>query len=577
MSLIAQITNPVVGAGPLRVQLSTLLQRICDAYEVDAAVVRTLEGPDLELLAATGIPMLQLKPRLPSDAGIGHLLLHQRNPLAIEDVESESATAPLVLDARGDATVYRFRSYAGAPLLLENRAVGILGIYSVQEVRRFTESELNHLQIVANHIAISIVNDRLYQELNQNRVELQKQIEERERAERERRAIEEQLRHAQRMEALGQLAGGVAHDFNNLLTVILGGTEYLLQSGGPARTSESTEWIGRIDAAARRACDLARQLLAFSRKQPNNPVVFDLTQLVRDLQGILRRLVREDIELSLCCDERPCPVRADVGQIEQVIINLVVNARDAIGGRGQIEIACVRAPCGGPGTLATDLAPDREHALLAIRDNGAGMDSHTVQRVFEPFFTTKAPGAGTGLGLSTAYGIVKQAGGDISVESVRGHGSTFRVFLPIHQPVDAVSIRSDPGPNPLRGTEVVLVCEDEALVRQVVCKTLSDAGYRVLEAPDARAALEVARAHDGNVDLLITDMVMPGLCGRDLASRLREAIPGLPCLIVSGYLGGVMQQGGEPRPWEHVLAKPFGPRALLECVRDVLGKTASGS
>ncbi len=504
-------------------------------------------------------------------------MIHERRTLSIEDVETESATALLASDARSDATKYWFRSYAGAPLLVENRAVGVLGIYSTQRERRFTESELNYLQIVANHIAISIINDRLYRELMENRSELQRQIQERERAESRRLAMEEQLRHAQRMEALGQLAGGVAHDFNNLLTVILGGTEFLLNAPWPTPPPESIDWLTRIDDAATRACNLARQLLAFSRRQPNNPTVFDLTHLVRALEGILRRLIREDIELSFCCEGRPCTVRADVGQMEQVIINLVVNARDAIPGRGQIEVACMRAPCGSHGTLAENLASDQEHALLAVRDSGVGMDSHTLQHVFEPFFTTKAPGAGTGLGLSTAYGIVKQAGGDISVESARGHGTTFRVFLPIHQPTETFSVRADAGRGALRGTETVLVCEDEILVRQVICKTLSAAGYKVLEAHDGEAAVELARANAGAVDLLITDMVMPGVNGRELASRLHEAIPGLPCLIVSGYLGDVVDTGTVPRPWEHVLPKPFGPRALLECVRDVFSKTSSGS
>ncbi|MBN1510432.1 MAG: response regulator, partial [Phycisphaerae bacterium] len=577
LTLIAQITNPVVGAGPLRVQVSSLLEQVCSAYGVDASVVRTLEGSDLELLAAVGIPICQLCGRLPADVGIARELIHERKPLAIENVETKSTTALLASDARRDATKYWFRSYAGAPLLVENRAVGVLGIYSTQGERRFTESELNHLQIVANHIAISIINDRLYRELIENRSELQRQIRERERAEKNRRAMEEQLRHSQRMEALGQLAGGVAHDFNNLLTVILGGTEFLLNDAGPTHSPASIDWITRIDEAARRACNLARQLLAFSRKQPNNPTVFDLSHLVRDLEGILRRLIREDIELSLCCEERPCTIRADAGQLEQVIINLVVNARDAIPGRGQIEIACMRAPCGSHGTLAENLASDQEHALLAVRDSGVGMDFPTMQHIFEPFFTTKAPGAGTGLGLSTAYGIVKQAGGDISVESASGHGSTFRVFLPIHAPIETFSVRADAGRGPLRGTETVLVCEDEALVRQVICKTLSSAGYKILEAHDGDAAVELARANAGAVDLLITDMVMPGMNGRELASRLHEAIPGLPCVIVSGYLGDVTDCGSAPRPWEHVLPKPFGPRALLECVRDVLSKTSASS
>ncbi len=577
LTLIAQITNPIVGAGPLESQVRSLLEQVCLAYGVDASVVRTLEGEELELLAAVGIPACQLGRRLPANVGIARQLIHECRALAIENVETEPTTALLASDARRNPTTYWFRSYAGAPLLLENRAIGILGIYSARLERRFTASELNHLQIVANHIAISIVNDRLYRQLMENRGELQRQMQERERAERLHRAAEEQLRHAQRMEALGQLAGGVAHDFNNLLTVILAGTESLLNPNPPASPSESIEWAARIDDAARRASNLARQLLAFSRKQPSNPTVFDLTQMLRDLEGILRRLIREDIELSLCCEARPCTIRADAGQIEQAIINLVVNARDAISGHGQIEIACMRTPCGGLATLAEGLAHDREHALLAVRDSGVGMDSQTLQRVFEPFFTTKEPGAGTGLGLSTAYGIIKQAGGDISVESARGHGSTFRVFLPIHQPIEGVSVSVDPDRGPQHGTETILVCEDDAPVRQIICQTLRAAGYSVLEAHDGEAAMELARTHAGAIDLLITDMIMPGVNGRELALRLHEMIPALPCLIVSGYLGDGMELGHRPRSWERVLPKPFGPRTLLECVRDVFRRASPGS
>jgi len=573
LTLIAKITNPVVGAGPLPAQVHGLLEKVRAAYGVDACVVRTLEGQELVLLAATGVPTGQLSPRLPAQVGIARVLIHERQPFMVEDVETESATADLAAQARDDEQKFRFRSYAGAPLLVEDSVVGVLGIFTSRRVRRFSESELNHLQIVANHIAISIVNDRLYRELIEKREQLQQEMHERELAELRRQAVEEQLRHAQRMEALGHLAGGIAHDFNNLLTVILGGTELLLEIATPEQPAEWSEWVRRVDGAARRAANLTKQLLAFSRKQPSNPTVFDLQQLVRDMHPLLRRLVREDIEVALRCTGGPCPVCADRGQMEQVVINLVVNARDAIHGGGRIELSCAPVAPDAAGTMALVTGHAGRCAQLTVSDNGVGMDPHTLQRAFEPFFTTKAPGAGTGLGLSTVYGVVQQSGGQVSVKSAPGQGATFCVTLPLHEGgMESQRLEvTDAGRRPARGTEVVLVCEDEASVRQVMCRVLTGAGYKVLEAPNGSAALELARQSADAISLLVTDMIMPGMNGRELATRLHDTHLGLRCLLVSGYLGDMADTGRAARPWEHMLPKPFAPRVLLERVREVLG------
>jgi two-component system cell cycle sensor histidine kinase/response regulator CckA len=567
LTLIAQLTSPVLGAAALRAQVSSLLEQVQSAYDVDACVVRTLEDGQLELLAAVGVPHSQLAERHPAGVGIARRMIEERRPLAIEHVEAESATAPLAIAARGDPSKFQFVAYAGAPLLLETRVIGIIGVYSRHASRRFTDSELSHLQIVANHIASAIVNDRLYRELSDSRSALQREIHERERAESRRAAAEEQLRHAQRMESLGQLAGGVAHDFNNLLTVILGSTE-LLGRDQRHGDSKSRATIERIEGAARRANNLTKQLLAFSRKQPNNPTVFDLNALLRDLYEMLRRLVEADIDLVVQGCEAPCLVRADPGQIEQVVINLVVNARDAVTRGGRIEIACGRdAPA-----AETDAAPAR--AVLTVRDNGCGMDAATTKRVFEPFFTTKRPGAGTGLGLSTAYGIVKQAAGDISVASAAGVGTTFTVALPLQDRGPTATATRGTPVSRSRGGEAVLVCEDEADVREVIRLALTSAGYEVHTARDAQEALLRVNHEALELDLLITDAVMPGMTGRQLADELRNRHPELRCIIISGYLGKVLDGAVETDATVRVLAKPFGPRELLACVREVLNGIA---
>ena len=562
LTLIARITNPVVGAGPLRAQVGDLLDQVREAYAVDACVVRTLEEPDLVLLAATGIPLDQLKERLPAHEGISHRIIAERRPFTIDDVITERTTANLAAKARGDAAKYWFLSYAGAPLLVEDRVVGLLGIYLTREHRRFSESELNHLQIVANHIAISIVNDRLYRELEQKRSELQTQIHQREVAEERYRETEEQLRHAQRMDALGRLAGGVAHDFNNLLTAILGSAGYLAETIRTEDDAKTKESLACIDEAATRAAKLTHQLLAFSRRQPNQPTVLDLRRLVGDLTSLLRRLVPESIELTIQCGDQPCPVRADANQIEQVVINLVVNARDAIERTGRIEVCCERVP--GEKLIA-----------LTVRDDGVGMSAEVANRVFEPFFTTKPAGQGVGLGLSTAYGIVQQAGGRITVSSSPGAGTSFCVELPICIESETVQTSAPLRGGRERGQEVVLVCEDETLVRQTVCMTLKNAGYTVVEAASGAIALQRANECPVPIDLLLTDMVMPGMDGRELADRLRVDHPGLRCLLVSGYLGEHETAETKPRTWEQVLPKPFTPSVLLKRVRDVIDTRVS--
>ena len=393
-------------------------------------------------------------------------------------------------------------------------------------------------------------------------------ISEQRHAEAEARRLEEQLRQAQRMEAVGQLAGGIAHDFNNLLTGILGYAE-LLQDDLPGESREREAAL-QIQRAAERAANLTRQLLAFSRKQVLQPRRLNLNEQVQDLQKLLGRVIGENIELVTHLAPELATVVADPGQIEQVIMNLAVDARDAMpgGGRLTVETANVALDEAYAASHA-DVLPG-PHVMLSVSDNGHGMDDETRARLFEPFFTTKAKGRGTGLGLSTVYGIVKQSGGNIWVYSEPGAGATFKVYLPVVDgsvecPAEAAERRQMVG-----GAEKVLVVEDDAAVRYLTVRILRRHGYDVREAADADAALRACHEFDRPPDLLVTDIVMPRTSGRTLARQLAVLRPGLRVLYMSGYTDNAIVHQGVLDEGTAFLQKPFSAETLLCKVRAVL-------
>ena len=391
----------------------------------------------------------------------------------------------------------------------------------------------------------------------------------------ERRELEEQLSQSQRLESVGRLAGGVAHDFNNILTAILGNTE-LLATTLP-RNAEEQEDLEEIMRAALRARDFVQQLLAFARKQVLAPRVLDLNRSVRASERLLRRLLREDIALRLHLAEPLWPMKADPAQLEQVLINLAVNARDAMpeGGTITIETANVDLDADYALTHFGALEPG-PHVLLTVSDTGAGMRPEVLAHVFEPFFTTKPRGTGTGLGLATTYGIVKQSGGHIYAYSEPGIGSTFKVYFPrAPQPVDEpVAVASAP----LRGGgETLLLVEDDPSVSSVAQRFLAHAGYRVLTAATPEAALALEGRFVEPIDLLVTDVVMPGMSGRQVAEELRRRRAGLPVLYVSGYTESAIAQNGIVDAGTWFLPKPFTGAALAAKVREVLDAVKPGT
>jgi len=393
------------------------------------------------------------------------------------------------------------------------------------------------------------------------------------------RQLEDQLQQAQKMESVGMLAGGIAHDFNNLLTIINGYSQMLL--GGLPEKDENRSSVEQIMKAGERAAELTRQLLTFSRRQVVRPRVLDLNTIVASTAVMLRRLIGEHIELRIVEGSSLAKVHADASQLEQVILNLAVNSRDAMSNGGTLILETQNVdfeePYAGPHNT---LQPGR-YAMLAVTDTGAGMDAETRSHLFEPFFTTKAQGYGTGLGLSTVYGIVKQSGGEIVVYSEPGQGTCVKIYFPsvtegaVEDPAEgaAEKIRA--------GTETILLVEDEEAVRRLVRRTLEKQGYRVLVAASGGEAVRLAGRHGGPIHLLITDVVMPQMSGRETAERLKTMRPGMHVLYVSGYTETTIARGGKLESGEIFLQKPFTPRALMRQIRDLLdlanGQTDSKS
>jgi signal transduction histidine kinase/CheY-like chemotaxis protein len=436
-----------------------------------------------------------------------------------------------------------------APMTIMGRTIGTIEVQSY-ELAAYTREHVTAMQMAANLAANAVENVRL--------LDLE-------------REKEEQLRQSQKMEAVGQLAGGIAHDFNNLLTAITGYSELTLrrlQAEDPLYRN-----IVEIKKAGERAASLTRQLLAFSRKQVLQPKVLALNSIISDVEKMLSRLIGEDIELRTVLEPQIGNIKADPGQIEQVLLNLAVNARDAMphGGKLTIETGNVYLD---EGYADQHLAVNPGHyVMLSVSDTGTGMDEKTQARIFEPFFTTKEAGKGTGLGLSTVYGIVKQSGGNIWVYSEVGQGTSFKVYLPRVDEGAQDYKRSAEPEDALQGTEMILLAEDEEMVRKLAREVLEMYGYKVLEAANGGAALLICERHEEPIDLLITDVIMPEMGGRELATRLSQIRPEMKVLYMSGYTDDAIVHRGVLDEDANFIQKPFSPQTLASKVREVLGDT----
>jgi len=396
---------------------------------------------------------------------------------------------------------------------------------------------------------------------------LERESVERRRVEEALRRVQEQLLQAQKMETLGRLAGGVAHDFSNLLTIVLSYASLLLPTFGP--NDRRRDYVDEVKRAGERGAALTQQLLAFSRQQVMERRVLDLAHIVREMDAMIRRLVGEDVTVEAIIAPDLGRIKANAGSIEQVILNLVINARDAMPVGGKLTIEAKNAEFDetyGREHLGGVLGPQ---VLLAITDTGVGMDKATQQRIFEPFFTTKPKGKGTGLGLATVFGIVTQAGGNIWVYSEPGKGTTFKVYLPCTDEVEEPEAsRSTVGS--LQGTETILVAEDEEQLRTAVRRALERQGFSVLTASSGYEALELCEGHAGKIALLLTDMVMPGMSGRELVDRIVSLRPSLKVLYMSGYTENAIAIRDDGDPRMAFLPKPFTPESLLRKVRETI-------
>jgi nitrogen-specific signal transduction histidine kinase len=384
------------------------------------------------------------------------------------------------------------------------------------------------------------------------------------------RRSEDHLRQAQKMEAVGRLAGGIAHDFNNLLTAILGYSGLLVES--LAGNEPAMQQVAEIRRAGERAASLTKQLLAYSRRQVLQPKVLDLNAIVGDLEKMLRRLVGERVTVNLNCEPALWQVRADPGEIGRAILNLSLNARDAMPEGGTLTIATTNLIHKAVDDTA-ELAPGR-YAVMAVHDTGLGIDSEVRAHIFEPFYTTKTVGKGTGLGLATVLGIVEQSGGVIRCESQLGAGTTFRIFLPaVAEPVDPVPLTTGGAASMPKGSEVILLVEDEEMVRVLTHQILTACGYKVIEGSNGQEGLDLCKAHEGPIDLLVCDVVMPGIHGRELAEGALRLRPGLKIMFMSGHTEDVVLKEGIQKGTAF-LQKPFLPAVLAQKVRATLDSGA---
>jgi PAS domain S-box-containing protein len=567
LELIARTTGSVVGKASIAETANSLTRMVQACFSVDGCVMRELAGEELVLLAAVGVAQEHLVERMPI-YGLAAEILQTRKALVVPDIRvrrRERGITPEQSDG------WKFLSYAGVPLAVQDEVIGILGIYTTDRVREFTELDIQHLQIVADSVAIALANERLYRRVTSQRDRLETEIAERQQAEQERERLRAQLAQAQKMESVGRLAGGVAHDFNNMLGVILGHAELALEQLRPGDAVASD--IREIRRAAERSADITRQLLAFARKQTVAPRLLDLNTTVEGLLRMLRRLIGEDIALEWRPGREVRCVRIDPSQVDQILVNLCVNARDAIGGVGRITIETRVEEIGAAYLQTHPWATAGPYVRLTVSDTGCGMTRETMDNLFEPFFTTKELGRGTGLGLATVYGIVKQNGGFVDVASQPGVGTTFLLFLPHHSEEAVEEALRDPSETAERaGQETILLIEDEPQILKMTTLMLQRHGYTVLPAGSPKEALHLAEAHAGRVDLLLTDVVMPEMNGRELAHTLSERFPGIKLLFMSGYTADVIAHRGVLEEGVAFIQKPFTMKDLAAKVREALNR-----
>jgi len=544
-----------ISLAPLHETLQNVVSFTTSLVKCDSCFVYVREGDELVLRASMNPhPEIVDRLKLKFGEGITGWVAQHKKPVAVAVNASEDPRFKVFNDLPED----HFESFLSVPVVTRGRLVGVINMQNLKP-HRYTARQIGLISMIGALAGAEIEMARLEGESAQD-------LTARKKAEDERKILENQLHQSQKMEAVGRLSAGVAHDFNNLLGVIIGYSEDLedrLDKNSPLRKHAE-----QIKKAGQRAAALTRQLLAFSRQQVLEPKILSLNHIIEDLRKMLPRLLGADIETQTTLDPALAAIKADPGQIEQVIINLAVNARDAMpdGGKLAIETRNLQIEDGHLSKHPT--VPQGNYAVITVSDTGTGMDAQVQAHIFEPFFTTKEQGKGTGLGLATVYGVVKQSGGYIWVDSAPGLGTTFTIYLPradesARRSADDVSMAALK-----RGSETILLVEDEDDLRTLTGTLLEQGGYTVLEANSGSPAVEVARQHRGLIHLLLTDVVMPGMNGRAAAKILAEIRPKMRVLYTSGY--AQFSQSGAVEAMDNFLPKPFTRESLLRKVDDVL-------
>ncbi|HEY8927346.1 MAG TPA: ATP-binding protein [Polyangia bacterium] len=500
-------------------------------------------------------------PRSLSEHDAGRRVIETGEPVVVPRVDAAAMRASATPEVVEAFEALGIHSYLFVALRVRGESLGLLALVRFEPTSPpFGEADVEVVQALADHAALAISNARLLRSATD-------EVEQRRRAEESLRKTEEQLRHAQKMEAVGRLAGSVAHDFNNLLSVILSYSTLVLEDLRPVDPMRND--IEFIKKAGEKAADLTRQLLAFSRQQVLMPRLVDLNTVIQPSETMLRRLIGEDIQLLTHYGRSLPKVKVDPSQIDQVVFNLAINARDAMPEGGKLTLETKEVVLDDSYTNEHFGVARGPHVMLAVSDTGVGMDKETQARIFEPFFTTKELGKGTGLGLSTVFGIVQQSGGNIWVYSEPGGGTTFKIYLPVAEGSDLEPVQVVE-PVTLMGTETILLVEDQDEVRQVAREILRRYGYHVIEARNAGEAWLTCERHPRTIHLLVTDVVMPQMSGRELAARLVQVRPDLKVLYMSGYTENTIVHHGILDSGISYLQKPIVPELLARRVREVL-------
>ncbi len=555
LNLISQIIEGRIDKFTVEEQATKLLGQVKEVFNVDACVVRTLHENNLVLTASIGIKKDSLPEAFPLDSGFLKEIVEDLNPISVMDVGNWSQ-----LIATGSYDLKAYKSLAAAPLVLEGELVGLISVSTLYEKREFTKLDLDHLQIVANQIAVAIENARLFRQNEIQRQNLTKEIESRKKA-------EEQLRQAQKMEAIGTLAGGIAHDFNNILGVIMGYTELSIDEiPGDHMLTENLQHIMR---ASLRAKEMVTQILAFSRKSEETMKPLNIEKILLETINFLRSTIPSTINIKHSINEKTGLIIGNATQINQVVMNLCTNAAHSMKkGSGEIELILDKVIVDYDDTLLD--IKSGEYQTLSIIDTGSGMDKKTLDRIFEPYFTTKDTGEGTGLGLAVVYGIVKGHGGEIKVYSEPGIGTTFTLYFPLIENVEKVSSPSTEVLDLMGNGEYVLLVDDEVSLAEVGSTMLKKLGYNVEVKSSSLEALECFNAKPDKFDIIVTDMTMPHMTGIQLADEIHKIKPDIPVILCTGYSKEINRDVLKLKGINVLVMKPIIKAKIGKALKEIL-------